>query len=140
MVIILTIHIPSSADRATNALMVQRGGEVIARYDKLHLYDAFSIHESRLVDAGKILPSLIEVEGIQVGLITRASPDWPCYLYYRTLSSGSYPPPGCKIRSRNFTGRHYSLRVRWTPPAICLDREQVVPATLNKVGKSFYSM
>ncbi|MNG54587.1 2-oxoglutaramate amidase [compost metagenome] len=70
MTTILTIHIPSSDGRATNSLVALRGGEIIARYDKLHLYDAFSIQESRLVDAGTSLPSLIEVEGMRVGLMT----------------------------------------------------------------------
>ena len=67
---ILTIHTPSSAGRARNTLVVLRGGEVIAYYHKLHLYDAFSIQESQRVDAGAMLPPLIEVEGFQVGLMT----------------------------------------------------------------------
>ncbi|KAF1370936.1 deaminated glutathione amidase [Yokenella regensburgei] len=70
MTTVLTIHVPSSAGRATNSLIVLRNGEVIARYDKLHLYDAFNIQESRRVDAGTLLPALIEVEGMRVGLMT----------------------------------------------------------------------
>lgn len=67
---ILTIHTPSCAGRARNTLVVLRGGEVIAHYHKLHLYDAFSIQESQRVDAGTALPPLIEVDGFQVGLMT----------------------------------------------------------------------
>lgn len=67
---ILTIHTPSSEGRANNTLMVLRAGEVIAHYHKLHLYDAFSIQESKHVDAGRELPPLIEVAGFQIGLMT----------------------------------------------------------------------
>lgn len=70
MTTVLTIHIPSSPGRAVNTLVVLRGGEVIAHYGKLHLYDAFRIQESRLVDAGDSLPPLITVEGMQVGMMT----------------------------------------------------------------------
>lgn len=70
MTTVLTIHVPSSPGRAVNTLVVLRGGEVIAHYGKLHLYDAFRIQESRRVDAGDRLPPLIEVEGMQVGMMT----------------------------------------------------------------------
>ena len=65
---VLTIHTPSREGRARNTLVVLREGEVIAHYHKLHLYDAFSIQESKRVDAGDVLPPLIEVEGYKVGL------------------------------------------------------------------------
>ncbi|MFU0885594.1 deaminated glutathione amidase [Kluyvera sichuanensis] len=67
---VLTIHTPSGEGRARNTLVALRGGEVIAHYHKLHLYDAFSILESKRVDAGEALPPLIEVEGFKVGLMT----------------------------------------------------------------------
>ncbi|WP_333495049.1 deaminated glutathione amidase [Kluyvera sp. CHPC 1.251] len=67
---VLTIHTPSGEDRARNTLVALRGGEVIAHYHKLHLYDAFSIQESKRVDAGEALPPLIEVEDVKVGLMT----------------------------------------------------------------------
>lgn len=67
---VLTIHVPSTPGRAINTLVVLRGGEVIAHYGKLHLYDAFRIQESRLVDAGESLPPLIEVDGMRIGLMT----------------------------------------------------------------------
>lgn len=67
---ILTLHVPSAPGRAINTLVALRGGEIIARYAKLHLYDAFSIQESRRVDAGNVVPPLIEVAGMQVGLMT----------------------------------------------------------------------
>ena len=67
---VLTVHVPSSAGRAVNTLVVLRGGKIVEQYAKLHLYDAFSIQESRLVDAGGIVPPLIEIEGLRIGLMT----------------------------------------------------------------------
>lgn len=52
MTTILTVHVPSTPGRAVNTLVAIRGGVIIASYAKLHLYDAFSIQESRLVDPG----------------------------------------------------------------------------------------
>lgn len=67
---VLTLHVPTTDGRAANTLVVLRGGEVIAQYRKLHLYDAFSVQESRRVDAGDRLPPLVEVDGMLVGLMT----------------------------------------------------------------------
>lgn len=67
---ILTLHVRTTEGRAANTLFAVRGGEVIASYQKIHLYDAFSMQESRLVDAGAQIPPLIEVAGMQVGLLT----------------------------------------------------------------------
>ncbi|MFX6614465.1 nitrilase-related carbon-nitrogen hydrolase, partial [Acinetobacter baumannii] len=66
----LTLHIPSGEGRAANTLVALRQGKIIAQYQKLHLYDAFNIQESRLVDAGRQIPPLIEVDGMRVGLMT----------------------------------------------------------------------
>ncbi|SNY78471.1 deaminated glutathione amidase [Enterobacter sp. CC120223-11] len=70
MTTVLTVHVPTTEGRAANTLVVLRGGEIIAQYQKLHLYDAFSIQESKRVDAGDVLPALIEVEGMKIGLMT----------------------------------------------------------------------
>ena len=67
---VLTLHVPSTPGRAINTLVVLRGGDIVAQYAKLHLYDAFSIRESRLVDAGTVVPPLIEVDGMHFGLMT----------------------------------------------------------------------
>lgn len=67
---VLTIHVPSTEGRAVNTLVVLRGGEVIAQYAKLHLYDAFSMQESLRVDAGHAIAPLIDVGGMRVGLMT----------------------------------------------------------------------
>lgn len=70
MTTILTIHVPSLPGRAFNMLVALRRGQVVAHYAKLHLYDAFSIQESRNVDAGDVVPPLLDVEGLKVGLMT----------------------------------------------------------------------
>ena len=67
---VLTVHIPTTQGRAANTLVVIREGKIIGTYAKLHLYDAFTIRESRLVDPGGQLPPLIDVEGITLGLMT----------------------------------------------------------------------
>ncbi|WP_435929490.1 deaminated glutathione amidase [Dryocola sp. BD613] len=67
---IFTLHIRTTVGRAANTLLVLRAGEVIGRYQKIHLYDAFNVQESRLVDAGGQLAPLIDVAGMKVGLLT----------------------------------------------------------------------
>ena len=67
---ILTVHVPTIQGRAENTLVVLREGKIIAHYAKLHLYDAFNIQESRLVDPGNQIPPLIEIDGIRFGLMT----------------------------------------------------------------------
>lgn len=67
---VLTVHVPTTPGRAANTLVALRDGQIIARYQKLHLYDAFNVQESQRVDAGDVLPPLIEVAGMQVGLMT----------------------------------------------------------------------
>lgn len=67
---VLTIHVPTTPGRASNTLLALREGKILARYEKLHLYDAFRTQESRRVDAGSVLPPLIEVAGMKVGLMT----------------------------------------------------------------------
>lgn len=70
MTTVLTLHVPSTAGRAVNTLVVIRCGEIIAHYAKLHLYDAFSMLESAQVDAGDDIAPLIEIDGMNVGLMT----------------------------------------------------------------------
>ncbi|WP_446027748.1 deaminated glutathione amidase [Lelliottia amnigena] len=66
---ILTVHVPTIQGRAENTLVVLREGKIIAHYAKLHLYDAFNVQESRLVDPGNQVPPLIEIDGIRFGLM-----------------------------------------------------------------------
>lgn len=66
----MTVHVPTADGRALNVLVAIRNGEIIARYDKLHLYDAFAMQESRNVTAGNNVPPLVDVDGLKVGLMT----------------------------------------------------------------------
>lgn len=59
---------PADDGRITNTLLATGGG-VDARYDKIHLYDAFGFTESRTVAPGAG-PVLIDVDGVSVGLTT----------------------------------------------------------------------
>lgn len=70
MTTVLTLHVPTHDGRAANTLLAIRSGEIVANYQKVHLYDAFSVQESRLVDAGKSVAPLIKVAGMNVGLMT----------------------------------------------------------------------
>jgi predicted amidohydrolase len=70
MTIIFTIHTPDGAARVHNTLVAVRDGKVIAQYRKLHLYDAFSMQESRNVAPGADVPPLLEVAGLKIGLMT----------------------------------------------------------------------
>jgi len=67
---VLTVHVPSTEGRAVNTLVVLRAGEIIAQYAKLHLYDAFNMQKSARVDPGQQTPPLIQVEGMNMGLMT----------------------------------------------------------------------
>lgn len=70
MTTILTVHVPSTQDRAVNTLVAIRDGKIVAHYAKLHLYDAFSVQESRRVDRGDRIPPLLEIDGVKIGLMT----------------------------------------------------------------------
>ncbi|RWR00766.1 hydrolase [[Pantoea] beijingensis] len=70
MTTVLTMHVPADDQRVLNVLVAVRRGEIVARYDKLHLYDAFSVQESKNVTAGEAIPPLVEVAGLRVGLMT----------------------------------------------------------------------
>ena len=49
-------------------LAIGADGVEIARYHKLHTYDAFAYQESAYVTRGMELPPVIEVEGVKVGI------------------------------------------------------------------------
>ncbi|MBP2170296.1 putative amidohydrolase [Erwinia toletana] len=70
MTTMMSVHVPTADARALNVLIAIRDGEIIAHYDKLHLYDAFAMQESRNVTAGDRVPPLVEVAGMKVGLMT----------------------------------------------------------------------
>lgn len=63
---------PSGAVKASNAVVVVRGGEVVGVYRKVHLYDAFGQRESdRLVGGDPAAPPVVvEVGDLRVGVMT----------------------------------------------------------------------
>lgn len=70
MTTVLTLHVPTHEGRAANTLLAIHRGEIVASYQKVHLYDAFSVQESTRVDAGTRLAPLINVAGMNIGLMT----------------------------------------------------------------------
>lgn len=70
LTLVFTMHIPDAAGRVTNSLLALHRGQVTARYDKLHLYDAFNVQESRFVSPGQALAPLIAVGDLLVGVMT----------------------------------------------------------------------
>jgi predicted amidohydrolase len=67
---LFAVHVPAPDGRVWNTLVAIRAGAIIARYRKLHLYDAFSTKESANVIAGDAIPPLLDVGGLKVGLMT----------------------------------------------------------------------
>lgn len=55
-------------DRPYNTLVVRGGAE--ASYRKVHLYDSFGYRESERLSAGPIAPTVVDVAGWRVGLMT----------------------------------------------------------------------
>ena len=70
LVTVLTLHVPTQEGRVANVLVALQQGKIIARYHKLHLYDAFTMKESTNVDAGSALPPVITVGDMSVGVMT----------------------------------------------------------------------
>jgi len=66
IVVVAGMFCPSGDGRITNTLLATGPG-VDARYDKIHLYDAFGFTESKTVAPGRE-PVVISVDGVTVGL------------------------------------------------------------------------
>ncbi|WP_275429487.1 nitrilase-related carbon-nitrogen hydrolase, partial [Serratia marcescens] len=62
--------VPTGGQRVFNNLVTIRGGEIVAQYLKLHLYDAFAAKESTNVQPGGEIPGLIDIAGLKLGLMT----------------------------------------------------------------------
>ncbi|MEO3780457.1 deaminated glutathione amidase [Micromonospora sp. B11E3] len=70
LTVVAVVHVPSDGGMVRNTSIVVRGGDLVATYQKLHLYDAFNARESRAVVPGDEVPRLVEVDGWRVGLMT----------------------------------------------------------------------
>lgn len=64
-----TFHIREDS-HVLNVALVIDAGEIIHRYDKIHLYDAFNSKESDRVTPGTEVPEPFDIEGIRFGIIT----------------------------------------------------------------------
>ncbi|MET4431032.1 MULTISPECIES: carbon-nitrogen hydrolase family protein [unclassified Mycolicibacterium] len=72
IVVVAGMYCPSGDGRVTNTLIAagpSTEGLIDAHYDKIHLYDAFGVTESRTVAPG-FEPTMITVDGVRVGLTT----------------------------------------------------------------------
>ncbi len=65
-VVVAGMFVPAGGGRVTNTL-IATGPGVEARYDKIHLYDAFGFRESKTVAPGSE-PVVITVDGVSVGV------------------------------------------------------------------------
>ena len=77
---------PAPDGRVTNTLLATGAG-VEARYDKIHLYDAFGFTESQTVAAGRE-PVVIDVDGTGVGVTLCYDIRFP-YLYTELADRGA---------------------------------------------------
>ncbi|MFT9222803.1 deaminated glutathione amidase [Gluconobacter oxydans] len=64
------VNVPDGQGRFFNTHFVLKDGAFITLYRKLHLYDAFSMKESRLTSPGVELPPVVDIGGMRVGLMT----------------------------------------------------------------------
>ena len=61
----------SDGRRVRNTVVAVDGSGIVARYRKLHLYDAFGQRESDWVEPGELgAPETFDVDGLRVGLMT----------------------------------------------------------------------
>lgn len=72
LTLMMTVHVPAGegSGKVWNTFIALRDGEIIAEYRKLHLYDAFSMQESKNVVPGSEVPPLVDVAGMKVGMMT----------------------------------------------------------------------
>lgn len=70
VVFCMHVPVPDQQDKVWNVQVVLAGGQVVASYKKLHLYDAFNTRESEYVEPGSEVPDLLSIAGFRVGLMT----------------------------------------------------------------------
>ena len=69
LTIIAAGYEPNDAGMPFNTILaVDPSGAEIARYHKMHTYDAFAYQESAYVTRGRELPPVIDVDGFRVGI------------------------------------------------------------------------
>lgn len=69
--IIAGVNEPDGQGRIYNTLVGIQDGNIDAVYRKMHLYDAFGVHESKWVNHGALEePQLLEINGLKIGMQT----------------------------------------------------------------------
>ncbi len=64
-------EVSGDPDRPFNTLVaLSPGGDVLASYRKTHLYDSFGYRESDRLASAEPLPTVVEVDGLTLGLMT----------------------------------------------------------------------
>jgi len=66
----VTFHTKAGAGKVHNNHFLIKAGQIVTHYTKLHLYDAFDMRESKLVEAGTRVSDLVEIDGFKFGLMT----------------------------------------------------------------------
>ncbi len=84
--VLVGMFTPAADGRVTNTLLATGAG-VEARYDKIHLYDAFGFTESHTVAPGRV-PVVVDVDGVGVGLTLCYDIRFP-YLYTELADLGA---------------------------------------------------
>lgn len=84
--VLVGMFTPAADGRVTNTLLATGAG-VEARYDKIHLYDAFGFTESQTVAPGRE-PVVVDVDGVGVGLTLCYDIRFP-YLYSELTDLGA---------------------------------------------------
>ncbi len=84
--VLVGMFTPAADGRVTNTLLATGAG-VEARYDKIHLYDAFGFTESQTVAPGRE-PVVVDVDGTGVGLTLCYDIRFP-YLYSELADLGA---------------------------------------------------
>ncbi|AOX20981.1 deaminated glutathione amidase [Kozakia baliensis] len=70
IVVIGCVNVPDGEGKFFNTLVVLREGQIALQYRKIHLYDAFTMQESKRTVAGSEPPPVFDVAGMKVGVMT----------------------------------------------------------------------
>ncbi|GBR14909.1 MULTISPECIES: deaminated glutathione amidase [Asaia] len=86
IMLVFCVNVPDGAGRFHNTLVVMHDGLCVALYQKLHLYDAFAMQESRLIAPGHELPPVLTLDGMKIGFMTCYDVRFPEMARYLALA------------------------------------------------------
>ncbi|GAB6853499.1 deaminated glutathione amidase [Asaia astilbis] len=109
IMLVFCVNVPNGQGRFHNTLVVMQDGEIVARYVKLHLYDAFAMQESRLIAPGNELPPVLSFDGVKIGFMTCYDVRFPELARHLALSgAGILVVPAAWLRGPG-KERHWEL-------------------------------